>query len=571
MNQRIQCIYVEKSNNFRMFVPFNLTGYIRALPSRRYNEKDKTWTVPGIHRNIKALADMPKDVIEFNHIARAAIERGLEKENAKHINTVGFPSWYRFKTTPRPKQLEALNVVYDKKSAALFMDMRTGKSKTIVDLACAYIMENKVEIVLIMCPISIKTNWVDQIDAHSPIKFNCHLLDTGKRKKFENWLEESPDDGPKMLIVGVESLAAGSATEYCRRFLLTSKKSLMVVDESSKIKNHKAIRTDNCITLGLMAEYRAILTGSPIANGPIDLYAQFEFLDPDIIGMGDFYSFRNRYCILGGYENKQVIGYDNLEELMELIKPYTYVVTQSEVFDRLPEKIYTTRVVTLSKEQKKHYDAMKETRTVEDGDKELTVKNALEKMMRLQEITGGHVSFRATSENEEDKIKYERFRISGPNPKMIELIDCINEIIGSVIIWAQFRDEIDMIVEELEKTYGKGSVVEFHGGISEEDRHFNRKAFQNKEARFFVGNTSTGGMGLELSAANTMIYYSNSFNFIDRMQSVERAFEASKENILIVDIIASKTVDISIMAALQLKQDMSDYVITALAKGEELF
>lgn len=569
LNQRIKCSYVAKSNNFILWVPFNLTGYVRGLPSRRFSEREKTWTVPGIYRNITALADMPKDVIEFNDLAMDAITRKRTEMRGKRLDTIGFPTWYAFKTKPRPKQLEALNVVYDKKSAALFMDMRTGKSKTVIDLACAYIMEKKVEIVLIVCPISIKTNWIDQIEGHSPILFNYHLLDTAKRKKFELWLEDKSNTNPKVLIVGVESLAAGSATEYCKRFMHTSKKSLMVVDESSKIKNHKATRTENCTMLGLMAEYRVILTGSPIANGPIDLYAQFEFLDPDIIGMGDFYSFRNRYCVMGGYENKQIIGYDNMEELMELIKPYTYMVTQSEVFDKLPEKVYAIRVVSLSKEQKKHYDTMKETKTVEDNGKELTVQNALEKMLRLQEITGGHVSFK--SEDLNNKEKFDRIRIDGPNPKLIELMNCIDETIGSVIIWAQFRDEIKMIVEELGMMYGKDSVVEFHGGVSEEDRKINRDAFQNKNARFFVGNTATGGMGLELSAANTMIYFSNSFNFIDRMQSVERAFEATKDSILVVDIVAERTVDVHIAKALQLKQDMSDYVRSALSKDEELF
>jgi hypothetical protein len=440
-----------------------------------------------------------------------------------------------------------------------------GKSKVVIDLLCSYHAKGDAEIAIIICPLSIRNNWVSEIETHSPFKMDIMLLDTTKKKALNIWISNNKSDIPKVLIVGVESLSNGSAIEYCKKFLSIPRTSMVVMDESSKIKTPGKIRTNNAISLARMSTFRYILTGTPIANGPVDLYSQFDFLDPEIIGTGDFYTYKNRYCVMGGYANKEIIGYQNLAELMELLRPYTFSVTQAEVFDELPVKVFVVRQVKMNKEQQRLYDQMKNEKMVETDDRSLIIKNTLEKSLRLQEITGGFVSYASDGST---KAKFDRYPIEGENPKITELLNVIDEIDGSIITWTQYKDEIKLIVKSLTDKYGKNMVSELHGGVNEEDRKEMIRKFQARETRFLVGNVATGGMGLTLTAADTMIYFNNSFNYIDRHQSSERMFHSDKKDLLIIDIVAENTIDTHVMSALNLKEDMSNYIKQKIAEDK---
>jgi SNF2 family DNA or RNA helicase len=422
-------------------------------------------------------------------------------------------------------------------------------------------MQAHVDRVLIVCPLSIRKNWIREIEVHAPFPVDAYLLDTSKPKEFQKWMAQKHDF--KWLLVGVESLAAGSAMKYAEEFVLSSYKLMTVVDESSKIKGHAATRSKNCVKLGRHSAYRVIMTGTPISHGPMDLFMQFEFLDPDIIGIGDFYSFRKRYAIMGGFEDKQVVGYQNIEELMEMIEPFVFQVRKDEVFPDAPKKIYLRRETQLTDKQKALYRQVKREGIVESGDQTMIVQNALEKMLRLQEIIGGTISFKTDPETEKlTKKKYIRQRIEGGNPKLSELMEAVEEYDGSTIIWCAFREEIAMVSEALKAKYGEGQVVELHGDVDEATRDYNvNTAFQSGKSRFLVGNTATGGMGLTMHKAENEIYFSNSFNYTDREQSEERAFGPHKKNgTVIIDIVAEKTVDEHILEALTQKKDVSEYV-----------
>lgn len=531
--------------------PFALTQIIRGVPNRRWVGKTKTWSIPAIRANVNYLRDNIQHFEPTSEASRA-ISEALEKYDQPRSTAPTFPAWYGFKTKPRAHQLEALNKIYEQRAVALFMSMRTGKSKTVIDFACAKRMEGKADRLLIVCPLSIRKNWVREFDVHAPIPIDAHLLDTAR--KFDCWLGEPHDF--KCLIVGVESLATGKAAGLAERFLLSGTRTIMVVDESSKIKNPRANRTKVCISLGLKAETRLILTGTPVANGPIDLYAQFEFLDTDIIGVGDYYSFRNRYAVMGGYEGKQIVGYQNMEELTEIIEPFVYQVTHRDAFPDAPDKTYVQREVELAPEQKRLYTQMKKELRVATGDQELSVKNALEKALRLQQIVGGHVAYLDEQEMAVTAA------IDGPNPKVAELLDMMEEIPGSVVIWCAFVPEILMVAAALRKAYGDEQVVELHGAIEESERDRNVNVlFQGGTARFLVANASVGGMGLSMYKADTEVFFSNSFNYTDREQAEARAFAPGKpQGTLIVDLIATGTIDEHIHRALTAKKSMSEYI-----------
>lgn len=476
---------------------------------------------------------------------------------------------YPFKTVPRSYQRQGLDHAWGKNSFAFYMDMGTGKTKTSLDLVSAYYMNGDVDRLLVVTKFSTRRNWQDEVGIHCPLDADVMILDTTKAKAFEAW-NTTVDGRLKVLIVGTESLAAGNAVNLAHKFVAVSIKAAMIVDEAHMIKTHNAVRSKNCVKLGLECKYRIAMTGTPVANGPMDVFMQFEFLDPNIIGIGDFYSFRNRYAIMGGFEAKQVVGYQNMGELIELISPFIYQVRKSEVLTELPPKIFETRTVEMTDEQKRMYrEIAKRDKTV-TGDRGLTVKTVLERMLRLQEIAGGIITYERNPDLYNPE-KFEHCRIPGKNPKVTELLAIAEENEVSTIVWCRYLEEIAMVCEALRVKYGHGAVVEIHGGVSEDDRHHNvRELFQTKKARFLVGNAATGGVGLNMTAAELVVYFSNSFSFTDREQSEDRAHRMGQtRSVTYIDLIAEGTVDETVVKALREKKDVSEFVRTSIDDRNE--
>ncbi len=478
-----------------------------------------------------------------------------------------FPAGYTFRTTPRPYQRQALDRAYDKNVFAYYMDMGTGKTKVSLDLLGALYLDQKVDRFLVVTKFSTRKNWEREVGIHLPFEADIMVLDTTKPKVFEKW--NTTGDRFKILIVGTESLAAGSAVNYADAFLMVSTRAAMVVDEAHMIKNHSAVRSKTCVSLGRKAEYRFIMTGTPVANGPMDVFMQFEFLDPNIIGIGDFYSFRNRYAVMGGYEGKEIVGYQNLDELIELISPFIFQVRKSEVLTELPPKVFAVREVQMTDEQKRLYRQISKEDKAVSGDRGVTVKSVLERMLRLQEICGGIIAYERNPDLY-NPDKYEHCRIPGKNPKVEELKAIMEETDGAVIIWCRFLEEIAMVSEALRETYGRRSVVEIHGGIGEQQRDDNVQAFQRGEARFLVGNAATGGVGLNMTRAETVVYFSNSFSFTDRDQSEDRAHRIGQtKSVTYIDLVCEGSVDEVVLDALRSKKDVSEYVRRSINDANE--
>jgi len=556
-----------KKGQFIITCPIFDNGRVRALPNRRWNKGRNAWTAPAIRANIEEIIRVYKGSALVTAAARARIEEHQQRRSERPAPDA-FPAYYGFKRQPRAKQREALSKVYGLSAAALFMDMRTGKTKVLIDEACALRIEDKVRAVVLICPLSLRKNWVREFAKDATIPVDYHLLDTkDKGRAFGRWLDRPHDF--KWLLVGVESLSAGSAIEYVKRFCLANPRVMCAVDESSLIKTHNSARSKNVASVGRMVDFRRILTGTPLTKNPLDLYMQFEFLDPDILGIGDYFSFQARYTVKGGYENKDIIGYDNLDELVELVSPYTYQVRQHEVVDA--EKVYVLREVDMTPGQRALYsDLRKRSRLGVDGEPQLIVQNVLEKMLRLQEVVGGHVSYQYTEEEMARQREVwgpakrlprtYRKAIDGTNPKVAEVLACAEEYEGPMIVWCAFIDEIQAVTAALRARYGQDQVVELHGAVDEAQRDVNvYELFQKHKARFCVGNAATGGMGLTMDEATTIVYFSNTFKFADRMQSEERG-TADGKSTLIVDLVARGTTDEIIMSANETKQDLAEFI-----------
>ncbi len=573
IDKKVRVEFDEQRGKFHIFCPPWRNDDIRTLPNRRWNKARECWVAPAIRLNVEALREIPAEVSEAAEKAMCAV-----MERAESRSSTGFPSMYKFKRPPRPKQLEALNKIYGVEAAGLFMDMRTGKTKVVIDAVCAMRIDQQVGAVILICPLSLRRNWLREIERDATIDIDTFLLDTKKQKAFDRWMLQESD--LKWLLVGVESLAAGRAFDMVQRFARANSNVMTVVDESSKIKSHSANRSKAAVAIGRNSKYRYVMTGTPMTRSPLDLFMQFEFLDPNILGIGDFWSFQKRYAVMAGHENKQIVGFTNIEELVEIVSPFVFQVRQSEVIDC--EKVRVVREVTMGKDQSQLYKTLHRTGKIKydsKADPELIVRHVLEKMLRLQEITGGHVSKEYTPEealawmeanNKNKAPKTYRVPVAARNPKVLEVLECAEEYEGSMIVWCAFRDEIAAVTEALRSKYGHDQVVNIHGDIGEDERDLNINVlFKNKQARFCVGNAATGGMGLTMDVADTIVYFSSTFNYGDREQSEERA-TADGKSVLIVDLVCPGSIDELIQSANADKKEMSEYIRSRITELEAI-
>jgi SNF2 family DNA or RNA helicase len=471
---------------------------------------------------------------------------------------------YKFKTKPYAHQITALEKSWEKTEYAYFMEMGTGKSKVLVDNMAMLYDKGKINGALIIAPKGVYRNWLSQ---EIPIHLASHIKPTmvlwtastskTKDKEYQSLFETGYD--LHILIMNVEAFSTKKGLEFAGKFLRTHR-TLMAVDESTTIKTPTAKRTKAIVALGKIAKYKRILTGSPVTKSPLDLFSQCSFLDDDLLDCGSFYSFRNRYAVMknanfGGRRVQIITHYQRLEELAEILKEFSYRVLKEDCLD-LPPKVYIRREVELTEEQSKAYATMKSAALALLKGKMATAPHVLTQMMRLHQITCGHLK------NDDGTITNIK------NNRMKELLSLLEEVEGKVIIWANYIHDIEAIVEAVSKKFGDRSIVQYYGAVSSDERQKTIDRFQDREsdARFFVGNPQTGGYGITLTAANTVVYYSNGYDLEKRLQSEDRAHRiGQKKSVTYVDFIAPKTVDEKIVKALRNKIDIASQVM-----GEEL-
>ena len=471
---------------------------------------------------------------------------------------------YKFKTKPYAHQITALEKSWNKETYAYFMEMGTGKTKVLIDNLAMLYDKGKVDGALIIAPKGVIGTWYNQeIPAHLPdhIENVVTLWQANITKSQQEKLDDLFETGQDLhiLIMNVEAFSTDKGKEFADKFL-NSHDALMVIDESTTIKNPKAKRTKNIINLSTKAKYRRILTGSPVTKNPLDLFSQCYFLDPFHLEHESYYSFRMRYAIMktahiSGRSIQLVSGFKNLGELSDKLKPFSYRVLKEDCLD-LPDKIFIKRQISLSPDQRKLYEQMrKEALAVLNG-KQVTTVNVLTQLMRLHQITCGHFTA--------DDGSIQRI----PNNRVSELMNILEETEGKAIIWAHYQWDIKDIIKEIVKVHGPGSVVDYYGLTPQDERQDNIKKFQNptNSVRFLVGTPATGGYGITLTAANTVVYYSNGYDLEKRLQSEDRAHRiGQKKNVTYVDIIAEDTIDEKIVKALRDKINIASQVL-----GEEL-
>ena len=467
---------------------------------------------------------------------------------------------YKFKTKPYAHQLDALEASWDKENFAYFMEMGTGKSKVLLDNAAVLYDKGLINGLLLIAPKGVYKNWYDsEIPTHLPdhIQKKIVLWKTSDKSKKQlnilNSLFKSETD-LHILIMNVEAFSSGNGTEFAQKFL-SCHRSMIAIDESTTIKTPTSNRTKNILSLRPNSKYRRILTGSPVTKSPLDLFSQCLFLDPWLLDHQSYYTFRARYSIckkiqVNGRQVEIVVGYRNLGELSEKIKPFSKRILKEDCLD-LPSKSYVKHYVELTKEQKKVYEQMKKEAIAFLDDKMQSSATVMTQLMRLHQITCGHFTA------DDGTIK------DIPCSRLTELMNILENVEGKSIIWSHYTHDVRRIIKEIKKVYGDEAVVDYYGATDTDARSKNIKRFQtDPKCRFFVGTTHTGGYGITLTAGSNMIYFSNGYDLEKRQQSEARIDRIGQtQKMTYIDIMSQDTIDERIVKALRNKVNIANKIM----------
>ena len=470
---------------------------------------------------------------------------------------------YKFKTKPFDHQMKALRDSWHKEYYALFMEMGTGKSKVAIDTMGALYTEGKINAALIISPKGVYDNWVQgEIPTHlsDNIKINMVRWQPSSAQWFQKQMTTlvfEKFNGLKIFVMNTEALSTPRGGRAAFNFLEANDQNIVIVDESTSIKNRSANRTKNIMELKGLSKYRRILTGSPVTRSPMDLYSQCMFLSALALNFQSFYAFQNRYAVvqkrvMGPRSFNEVVGYRRLDELNQKLERFSNRVLKEDCLD-LPDKMYVRRLVPLSEEQKRSYTEMKRLALTKLDNGELaTTQSVLTQIMRLQQICCGHIQ-----DDEGNTVSF-------ANGRLKELLDICEEVQGKAIIWATYTYDIQQIAKALRDRFGPEAVATYYGETPQEKRQEIVERYQDLEdpLRFFVGQPRTGGYGITLTAASTVIYYSNSYDLEIRLQSEDRAHRIGQTNkVTYVDIIAPETIDEKILQALREKINLAQQVL----------
>lgn len=444
-------------------------------------------------------------------------------------------------------QQTALRHLNRNKVFALFMGMRTGKSAVIVTEYGQKLVNGEATDLLIIAPAGVYRTWETELCKHMPPNvysaLKIYVWRSGKK------LAPIPSGGARVLLVNVEALSTVEACrETCRRFL-ASGQAIMVVDECTSIKGHKSARTLAVCELAPLAPYRRILSGLPTPRSPLDLFAQFWFLDPKILGYSNFAKFQKQYAILrkipvGNRKIEIVVGYKNLTELHNKIAKYHFRVRLEDCYD-VPPKRYMTREVELTPEQRRMYNELKKNATTQlTTGEHVTATEVIVQILRLHQLCCGHLVDESGAGHE----------VKSNRPS--ELMKLLAEYEGKAVIWCSYQRDLKLIAEKLRREYD--DVACFWGGNVKEREAESRRFETSPDCRFMVATPGSGGRGRTWSMASLIVYYSNTDNLEHRDQSEERASGVGKKDrVTVVDFITRGTVEEKIVKALREKIDLA--------------
>jgi hypothetical protein len=572
----------------------------RGMPDRRWNPNKKAWTGKASLANFEYI-DATWGNVQWSDDAlekrATVIDKLAEREQVLALKDADLDysvlDGEVFKKPPMEHQKKALLLGRDLDEFAYLMDQGTGKTKVTIDDACYNYRKSRIDVVMIFTINSVKTNWVifnalkdepedqDALEDHMPpdidyIKAVWVSQQSAAVKKewkaFEKAITEQVTKRNKMvwMSANIESLRLARGYDFFEKVVKAFDGRVMIcVDESTLIGKPGSKRTRAAMKLRKLCAKARILSGTPVIKSPMKAFSQFGFLNPDILGFGSFYSFRNRYCIMGGYEGRQILNYVNLDELQEKIASCSFRVLKKDCLD-LPKQTFLKRRIDMTKIQAQAYKDMQQTFIVENEEAgHVEAKIVLEQMLRLQQITGGYLP----KEGEQGEV----VALMKPedNPKFKEVLHLLSE--GGdqrMLVWTRFTHEV-LAMTELLNSSGI-ATLSFYGGLNDREKIAVRKMFQRDDKyRVVVGNPAAGGLGIdEFKVASLICYVTNSFDTEKRVQSEDRTHRIGSEihaatGITYYDIVIPNTVDIKVLRTMRdnvkistqvMKDDWKDWI-----------
>lgn len=440
------------------------------------------------------------------------------------------------------------------KGFGLLFEMGCGKTLTAIAIAGAGYQMGKVERLLIVAPTSVVAVWPKELQEYAKFKYTCKTLLGEKKQRIKQIddLLKFPFKALKVAVINYESTWRPEILEKLKEF----DADMVIADESQRIKTYDAAQSKAMHELGDQARYKLILSGTPVQTAAIDIWSQYRFLDKTVFG-DNFFKFRGRYAIMGGYGNKKIVGYKDLEGLIKKEHSIAFRVTKDEALD-LPEQTFETRKIQFSQKEKNLYERIKKDSYAElAGGGHITATTVLTRLLRLQQLAGGFLV-------QDDAQKPQLVS----RAKLDALGDIIEDyVIGSgkkLVIFARFIAEVKAIMELADKVLPKElKQVAIYGDIKKEDRGDIVKQFQeDPKTVLFIGQIDTAGTGITLTAADTCVYYSKNFNYATYSQSLSRIHRIGQRNCCTyIDLEIEGTIDELISKALSRKEDMAKTVV----------
>lgn len=447
------------------------------------------------------------------------------------------------KGSPREAQIEALNrTKHQPYGFAYFMEMGLGKSATLLAEFMELKVNGMVDKLIITCPFSLTLNWANEV------KNWC-----GDTLTVNVWPSTDLSADVQILYYEAYSVGGRKGEKYVRE-LLENHRCMNALDESTQIKNPNSVRTQSILGMARLSQYVRILSGAPMVQGIQDIWAQLKFIG-ELRGV-NFYQFRNKYCVTGGFKGKQILGprKEYVGEIHRLLDSCAFRAKKADWSD-LPDKIMFTRRLQMSKEQQKEYDRMLDEFVAIIDDEIVEAHMIITQMVKLQQITSGFMY-------DENKIAHP---FKGTNKKLQEVEDILESIDGKVIVVTYYRYTTELLLKKLEK-YG---VVGIYGGLNEIEIEQNKKEFNEGSARVILCQSTSAKYGHTLlgtqdQPCNTTIFYENSFSLDDRLQIEDRNHRIGQRfDVNIIDLVSS-SIEEKVIKSLQRKEDMAKAIIDAI-------
>ena len=430
-------------------------------------------------------------------------------------------------------------------------EMGCGKTLTTIAVAGALYNLGKIDRVLVVAPTSVCSVWPHDLNQFATFPWEARVLlgDKKKRLKALNELENWPFKALRIAVINYESTHREGIFEA----LAAYKPDLIVCDESQRIKNPSAAQSKALHKLGDAAPFRMILSGTPVQNNAVDLYSQYRFLDPAVYG-ANFYAFKNRYCIMGGYGQHQIVGYRNMDELVGKEHSVAYRVTKEECLD-LPQQTFINRYVQFTDAEQAIYEQLRKSSFLElETGENVTATTILTMYLRLMQLTGGFLT--ADESTRPKQVN---------TAKLDALTDIVDDYVvdagKKLVIFARFRAEIAAIENLLRlRKIQYGSI---YGDVPMEERGKIVEDFQtNPDTKVFVAQIQTAGLGITLHAASTAVFYSYDYNYANYAQALARIHRIGQRlPVTYIHLVVDGSIDEKILAALENKEDMAKTVV----------